>query len=720
MTNSGVAHPGVTDQTTSSERIRELVNPKSIVVIGASNTSMWSSFLYSNLTKGGFAGDVWLVNRRGEPVHEQETFTSLADVPGVPDLAVLLTASPTIEALMEECRQKGVRNVVILAGGFSEAGEEGIALQERIVRDARAAEQLILGPNNLGFTNAAAQIAAFAHMTEVPLVRGSVGLASQSGALSIYLLPYMVTRGLGTSVSVTVGNEAMLSAIDVMDYLVDDEETRVIAAYLEQIANPAQFIAVAERARAAGKPIVVFKAGRAEVAARVAAAHTGSLVGDDRVTDAVMKQLGIIRVDSIEQLVSTSGVLAEYGGLPGPRGAFVTASGAMCSVIAERADVVGIQLPEPSEETIAGIHSDGLPEEVTVNNPLDVTGAVTARPSLLTDANTRFANDENFDFVVITGSWHKDEMAERMSQGSLAATLEGIKNSPKPMIPMSFLTTELNAYARDFGARTGFPHVPDSYDRGIPALGHSVWWARRMRELAADPPHVLPSAQSRPTGAQRWTEVEAADFLRANGVPVVPSRLVQSAEAAAATAREIGLPVVLKVASADIDHKSDVGGVQLNLSTETEVRAAYDSIIASAAGLAPEAEIAGVSISPMRSWGVELLVGIVRDEEWGQVLAVALGGVLVEVLGDSALRRLPVTKPEIRRMIESLKGVELLQGFRGSEHADIDAVGDAIFAITQVALSLESEIEELEINPLLVNGNRVEAIDALVKWRPES
>ncbi|MFP5311655.1 MAG: CoA-binding protein, partial [Actinomycetes bacterium] len=306
-------------RTLDPARLRELLQPRSIVIVGANTASSWSHFTYTNLLAGGFGDKLYLVNRRGEDCHGQASFTSIADLPEAPDLAIVLTGTNSLETILEQARLKGIRNLILLASGLSEAGPEGQALQARLVERARAAGQLILGPNNLGFINTHAKVAAFSHMTQLPMISGGVGVASQSGALAIYLLPFMASRGVGCSLAVTVGNEAMVSAIDVMDLLVEDENTTVIAAYLEQISDPAKFLAVAARARQAGKPIVVFKAGRSEASARVAAAHTGSLVGDDKVIDAACRQFGVIRVESIEDLVATAGIIEGYGPLQGNR-----------------------------------------------------------------------------------------------------------------------------------------------------------------------------------------------------------------------------------------------------------------------------------------------------------------------------------------------------------------------------------------------------------------
>ena len=471
-------------QNLDAARLRELLEPRSVAIIGANTNSTWSHFTHSNLLAGGFEGELYLVNRRGEECHGQASFASIADLPEAPDLAIVLTGTNSLETILEEARVKGIRNLILLASGLGEAGAEGEALQAKLVQRAREAGQLILGPNNLGFINSHAKVAAFSHMTQMPMITGGVGVASQSGALAIYLLPYMASRGVGCSMAVTVGNEAMVSAIDVMGVLVEDENTKVIAAYLEQISDPAQFLAVAARAREVGKPIVIFKAGRGEASARVAAAHTGSLVGDDKVIDAACKQFGIIRVDNIEDLVATAGIIESYGALPGNRMGVVTGSGAMCALVADKAESVGLELPTPSEATVHSLHEAGLPSFSTVNNPMDTTGYISVDPTILTKANQCFIDDPNYDFIVVNGSWPANQTMVDMGRFTQDELLRQLSSSPKPVIAMSFLPTEVTEFGRAFAAEHGYPHASDSFDRGIPAVARSAWWGKRTAELA--------------------------------------------------------------------------------------------------------------------------------------------------------------------------------------------------------------------------------------------
>ncbi|MCM2389642.1 acetate--CoA ligase family protein [Streptomyces albipurpureus] len=700
----------------TAQRLHSLLAPESIAIIGASDKSAWSQLTFKNLRDGGFTGNIHLVNRRGATTHGQATYTSVGELPEVPGLAVVLTSGTAVPSVLDDGAKLGISNFIVLAGGFSEGGAQGQALQDHVVATARANGQLILGPNNLGFVNTWGKVSAFSHFTPAPMLTGGVGLLSQSGALAIFLLPFLQSRDVGISHAITLGNEAMISVTDGLEYLLHDENTKVIALYVEQIRDCARFADLAGRAREAGKPIVMFKVGRGKTAARVAAAHTGALVGDDRVIDAVCRQQGVIRVESMEDLAVTAGLLDGYGEMPGHRVGFVTGSGAMCALISEKADAVSLTLPELSAETVAALREDGLPESATAQNPLDVTGVVAVDPSIMYKAQRRVLNDPDVDIAVFNSQLPQSKEHAAMSSAMAEETILSAAGSDKPVIMMGFLPVESTEFGRQWRRQMGMAHLVESYDRGVPALARAIWWSQRRRDLAAVDPVAPPAVIARPEGTGDWTEADIGAFLGGHGVPYVPATVVGSADEAVAAADGMGYPVVLKIASRDIAHKTDVGGVRLDLADGEEVRAAHNDILARVGAAQPAALISGITVSPMRGRGTELLVGVVRDPDWGLVLVVGFGGVLVEVLRDTALRVLPVSRDEVRSMLDELRGIEVLRGFRGGEAADLDAVVEAVHRIALVAEGLGDGVEELEINPLLVQGDRVEALDALIRW----
>jgi acetate---CoA ligase (ADP-forming) len=696
-----------------------MLAPRGIAIVGASDNSGWSRYTYANLMRGGYPHAVHLVNRRGEPVHGQPTITSLRDIGEPVDLAYVLTGPASLPSVMADGAAAGVRNLVVIAAGFGEMGDEGHERERQLAEQARGYDQLILGPNNLGFINTPDATMPWSQAMPWPMQSGGVGIMSQSGALGIFLLNYLQSRDVGISHLVTVGNEAMVTVAEGIDYLVEQEGTRVIALYLESVRHPEVFLAAAERAMKAGKPIVAYKAGRGALGAKVTAAHTGSLAGDDRVFDAVFRQHGIIRVDSIEDLVTTCGLLDAYGELPGTRVAFVTGSGAMCGVIGDSAEAHGIELPDFAESTVEELRAVGLPEFATAQNPLDTTGYVVIDTNLLPNSESAVSRDPNIDMLVVNGSVPATQEAATFMSPYFKRRVELSRKSPVPVISMEFLPSDQTAFSREFRRSQGAPYVVDSLTRGIPALAKAIWWSGLRRAARETPAAVTvgPAIAGVPGARGEWSERQVGELLGANGVPVIPQRLVTSADEAARAAGQTGFPVSLKVSAPGLAHKTDVGGVVLGVGSAQAAAQAYERIVTAVASAAPGTPVEGVLVSPMRAEGVDLLVGIVRDETWGLTLVVGLGGIWVEVLADSAVRALPVTAGEVREMLTELKSFPLLTGARGAEPVDLHELSRVIARIGDIAVALGDDVEELEINPLRAAGSSIEVLDALVRWR---
>jgi acyl-CoA synthetase (NDP forming) len=494
----------------------------------------------------------------------------------------------------------------------------------------------------------------------------------------------------------------------------------VIALFIESVRRPAEFIALAREALAKGKPIVAIKVGRSQTGARVARAHTGSLVGDDAVVDAVFRQHGVIRVDSLEDLLITAGLLAASGPLPGNRVGFVTPSGGASEIIADRAEDEGIEIPEFAPATVERLRQV-LPDFAATQNPLDVTGYILVDRNLLRNALTAVHDDPQLDVLVVVSDLPRTLPADpALIIDGFRQTGELIGRSAKPIVVMGNTLTDITPVGRDVARQTGFPGVLGGIHHGLTALGRAVRWSQAYRAAlaAASPsrPASVPAPLALPdeTGAS-WSEYRASAFVAEHGIPVVPSVLATDPIAAAEAANALGYPVVVKLAADEIEHKSDIGGVKVGLRDPAEVMAAYADVVS--AGRQVGADVAGALVQPQRSGGIELLVGIVSDPVWGQVLAVGLGGVWVEILRDTAVLVLPVDRDQIRQALRSLRGAELFDGPRGTEKADLDAVADAIAAAAALAGRLGDRLEALEINPLLVRGSQVEALDTLITWR---
>ncbi|MFL5704765.1 MAG: acetate--CoA ligase family protein, partial [Ktedonobacteraceae bacterium] len=493
------------------------------------------------------------------------------------------------------------------------------------------------------------------------------------------------------------------------------------ALFLETVRHPARFVAAAQRALKKGKPIVALKTGRGELSARVAQAHTGALVGDDRVIDALFRQLGIIRVDTLEDLLHTANVLAQTRHLRGNRLGLVGISGGACDLTADWAEAAGIALPVFTEQSRTELRTL-LPALGPAHNPLDVTGAAITNRVLFGQLLEVLAGDPHLDLLLCQMSIPRDEQAAGGFLGDiLAGIATGLRSASFPAFMVDVLESETTAAGRAFLERVDLPFLPGGLPRVIAALGKGRWWAKQYQAYQAREADSSKSAELHgelPTiDVSAWSEWRVREFLAQQDIPLIPARLVTTAEEAVAAAEEIGFPAALKVVSPDILHKSDIGGVRLNLLNAEEVRAAFTQVMAAAYAITPQPQIEGALVSPMRTGGIELLVGVVHDPVWGQVMAVGLGGIWVEILKDTTLRVLPVSRTDVHAMLDELQGSKLLHGARGSKAADIDTLVEVIYRISTLAQALGPALESLEINPLRVDGAQIEALDALITWR---
>ncbi|MFB4299215.1 acetate--CoA ligase family protein [Actinomadura sp. NTSP31] len=693
--------------------VRALFNPGSIALVGASDKSGWSVSTFGNLRAHGFAGPVHLVNPRGGLVHGHAAYPSLAELPGPVDLAYVMVPTRAVLPVLRDGAGAGIRNYVVLTAGFGEAGEDGARLEAEVVAFAREAGLTVLGPNGNGYINAAAGITPYGLPIPPPLLRGPVGVVLQSGALASSVLAFAQARNIGLSLLTSMGNESLVTVPDVVDYLVDDPATRVVALFLESVRDPEAFARAARRALAAGKPVVALKIGRSRLASRTARAHTGALVGDDGVVDAAFRRLGVIRVRSLEDLMVTAGLLASAGPLPGPRIGVVTPSGGASEIIADRAEDEGLELPAYAPETTAAL-AEILPPFATVQNPLDVTGYVLIDRTLLGRALEIVSADPGIDAVILLTDLPRFTPPDpSVPMANFEAHARRIAASPRPVVVVGNTLTDVSEFGRTVQEKTGFPHVVGGIEHGMQAIGAAVRWSAARRRALERPERPAAGERIAVDGATGvWAEHRAAALLAGAGLPVVPSELVGGEDAAVAAADRFGYPVVLKAAADGLAHKSDIGGVRLGLAGPDAVRAAYREVVAALAGHAG----AGALVQPQRSGGVELLAGIVRDPAWGLTLAVGLGGVWVEVLRDSALRLLPVDARDVREALGELRGAALLNGARGAKPADLDAVANVVARVAAVAASLGDRLEALEVNPLRVDGAEVEILDALITW----
>ena len=701
-------------------RLDTFFNAKSVVLIGATDRSPWSTWTYANLRQYSPGVTVHVLHPQHDEVHGQTTLKSLEELHEPVDLAYVMVPTSAVLEVLNEVADAGITNVVILTAGFGEAGPAGVALESQLIALAQARGLTVLGPNGNGFINAAGGLTPYGLLIAPPLDVGPVGIVLQSGGLASAVLAGAQARGIGLSLLVATGNEALTSASDIMRYLIDDDQTNVIACFLESVRQPDEFRDVAERALEAGKPIVALKTGRSAAGAKAALAHTGALAGDDRVVDAAFRQLGVIRVDSLEELLTTAGYLAHHHNVRGRRIAAITPSGGANDLLADLGSEEQLEFPEFSPETLAEL-GRLLPSFSNPQNPLDVTGYVVMDPTIALKSLAIVARDVvgNYDLVLYTATIPRSEapnptpVEERMD-----ALAKASQSLAVPLVLQSLISLDLTSYTRKLLADRGL-YLLSGIEPGMRAIGHGArYHDRRRRWLDAGPTSAAPSIEV-PAGARGvWPEHMVRELLEAHGIPVAPARLATSALEAKEIAEEFAVPVAMKVASSALAHKSEIGGVALNVDAE-HVVATYDDLAHRLAVALPGATLDGVLVGPMRSGGIELLVGVVTDPTWGKVLSLGLGGVWVEVLGDVALRLLPVTPDEITTMLLELKGAALLSGARGTRPVDIDNLVSVVHHIAQLCEGLSDALDTLEVNPLRVDGDCVEVLDALALWREE-
>jgi acyl-CoA synthetase (NDP forming) len=720
-------HSDTRRRLSGTERLSALFTPASIAIVGASETSSWARNLVRSISLGPGTRTVVPVNPKYPEQFGRPAVASLRDLREPVDLAFVLVGPDKVEGVLEDAASAGVRNAVVLAGGYSEAGAAD--RQRSLAAKAEELDITVLGPNTIGYLNARQGFAPWAVATHSAPLAGPLGAVFESGSMARATFEFAQAHGVGSSIWASVGNGVVVDSLDVMEYLVADEGTRAIMMFLETIKDSERFLSLARAALHAGKPVVAFKAGRSAEGQRSAMAHTGALATDDAVVDAAFRQTGVVRVESLEEMVATAGLLAYSPRLPaGSRMGVVTSSGGGCNIIADMAGQDGLALPGWAPDTLERLRA-AMPPYASLLNPLDTTGyghaRKRARPTkaeddLLELASTDPGVDFMFSMMTPLPSAPPADPADRDAIEERLRIIGGIvRDSPVPVFLSSNTCLDVAEYPRTLLAENDLLLLP-GVDLGLRAVGHAARWSSRRDRLLASPepgpaapgPTVEPGAPGGPDGV--WAEDEGRVLVESFGVRMVPARLVRSAEDAARAFDELGGAAALKICSRQVAHKSDVGGVVLGVDTADGAREAYDSVVAAVTRAVPDAEVRGVLVSPMRPPGVELMVGVTVDPTFGPVLAVGMGGVWVEVLRDSALRILPVDAAQVRDMLAELRGAPLLTGARGRRAVDLDGLCDTIVRISEAALSLGGRLDSLEVNPFRISEDTAEGLDVLV------
>jgi acetyltransferase len=692
-----------------------LLRPRSIAVIGASRKPNTIGYqILENLVRHGFAGAVYPVNPTATAVHSIRAYPSVEAIADDVDLAVIVVPKQHVCDAAEACGRKGIKGLVVISAGFAEVGGSGVERQKRLMEIVRRYEMRLVGPNCMGVLNTAPDRSMNATFAPTMPPSGPVSFMSQSGAMGVTILDYAKEYGIGISQFVSVGNKPDVSGNDLIQYWAQDERTGVILMYLENFGNPRKFTQLA-REITRKKPIIAVKSGRSVAGARAASSHTGALAGTDAATDALLRQCGVLRADTVEEMFDLAMAFSHQPIPRGNRVAIVTNAGGPGIIIADACEAYGLVVTELAEATRA-LLAEHFPEEASLTNPVDMIASAT--PQSYRIAVEAVLADPNVDAVIATFvpplGVRQEDVAEAIvsvaggqKEKPVMAVLMGRQGLPQGL-------AELNA--------AGIPgyRFPESAARALATMYRYRRWLERpageVRRFDADREVVAGIlAAARAEGREKLSETEVMRVLEAYGIPVAPYAVARTADEAARAAAEIGYPVVAKVLSPRIIHKSDVGGVVVGVEDEAELRAAFGRLtteVPARAGI-DAGEVDGVLVQKMVGRGKETIIGMTLDPQFGPVLMFGLGGIYVEALKDVVFRVQPVTDVDAREMVRAIRGASLLQGVRGEPASDLGAVEETIQRISQLVGDHDA-IKEMDVNPWMAFAEGGVAVDGRI------
>jgi len=703
----------MTTRRFTNAQIDRLLRPKSVAVIGASDRhGALGATLLSNLVKYEFHGDIYPVNPKRDELLGLKVYHSVDELPDGIDCAVLAIPRDFVLGTVRSLGEKGCGAVVIYSAGFSESGEQGMKDQQELARIANEHGMIVEGPNCLGCTNYIERVPLTfvqTNMRTPPEGTRAVGIASQSGALAAVLATTLFARDGYVSTSVSTGNEAVSGVEDYVEWLIDDPRTHVIAMYVESLRRPQAFIAAARRAREAGKPIVMLHPGKSNRAQESAATHTGAMAGDYALMKAKLGREGVIFAETLEELGDIATMAVTCKALPGANMAVLGESGALRGLAFDIAEDIGLDLVDLNDENTPAMRAI-LPDYVPVSNPTDITALGLSEPEIYTKVLTVLLEDPRVGSVVAS-IIQSDPITSKIKFPAIIKVLEDGTFS-KPLV---FAGVDEGARVPaeyvDGLRKVGIPWFP-STERAYRAIARLADLSKRDLTDRSEPP--LPVAGLDAVSGV-VPEYKAKELLKPLGLAFPTSQFAATAEAAVAAAEAIGYPVVLKAQAAALGHKSDAGGVILNLKTADDVRAAFDRMYANVAAYNANIALDGVLVEKMGKMGVEMIVGAKNDPEWGPVVLAGFGGVTAEILKDVKLFTPDMGVDQVKAGLLALKQAPLLKGWRGAPALDVGALAELIVQVGRV-MTGNPRIREVDLNPVIVHpqGEGVVALDALM------
>ncbi|MEJ7612171.1 MAG: acetate--CoA ligase alpha subunit [Candidatus Fervidibacter sacchari] len=701
--------------------LRPILEPQSVAVIGASRQPGTVGYaVLSNLLMGQYTGIVYPVNPKAKAICGVRTYPSVLEIPDPVDLAVIIVRAPLVPQVLEECGQKGVKGAIVISAGFKETGPEGAKLEAQVKEIAHHYGIALVGPNCLGVINTDPNYRLNASFAKEMPLPGNIAFISQSGALCTAVLDYAKGQGIGFSKVVSLGNKADVNENDFLAYLWQDPQTQVILLYIEELSDGRRFLQLAREITGEGdnrKPILALKAGRTPAGARAVASHTGSLAGSDEVYEALFAQAGVLRADTVEDLFEYAIAFANQPLPNGRRTVIITNAGGPGIMATDACVRYGLELAQLNEKTLEQLRQK-LPPHASLLNPIDLIGD--AQHDRYEAALDAVLDDPNVDAVIVLLTPQAMTDIENIAN----VIVQKSKQRVKPILACFMGLVDISAGVNIL-KENGVPcySFPEDAVRALAAMVKYVDWVRRPRTgfkmFPVDTERARNLLSKAPVSEHGFIPEEVAfQVLEAYGFPVLPWGVVKTPEEAVSVARQIGYPVVLKVLSPDIVHKFDVGGVQLNLNSDSDVKQAFEKIINSVKQHLPEARIEGVIVQAMAKKGREVILGLKRDPQFGPILMFGLGGIYVEVLRDVTFRFAPVRELGAYRMVRDIRTYKLLEGVRGEPPADIDKIVECIERLSQLAIE-QDLIEELDINPLIVypQGEGAVVVDVRIMVR---
>jgi acyl-CoA synthetase (NDP forming) len=694
--------------------LTKLIAPRSVAIVGASDDPRKvRGMAVGSLIQAGFTGAIHPVNPSHATVQGLTAYPDLASIPGDIDLAVVVVAAEHVVAALEQAAARGVGAAIVLAGLPS--GGVGEAMHHAIAEVACRTGLTVLGPNALGLWNPLAGVAAtFAPLVErpgdpAPVGERTIGIVSHSGGIGLSIYDKCHRAGLGVRYAISTGNEADLDMVEVMDWLIEEGGTRIILAYLEGFAHSERFAPVAAKAADRGVAIVILKAGTSSAGARAAVSHTAHLTGADTAYDAIFERYGVLRAPDIEALSAMARILSGGRAMTGDRAMILSTGGGFGALIADACEARGVRVPDLDDDMKARLGAV-IPAYGHSGNPVDLPGGYVLEDNGVSLARIidDFGASDTLDAVILCFNLDAPGRIARMHDAIAPAlsrlTKPALFHSPTQVAPDN---------ARLLAALGVHQFSVAECAAGLAALRRHTDFAARWKAL---PTPTAPSAVAAPHRDRRWTHAQAVATLAAFGIGMPPQDIATDVDDAVAQAARIGYPVALKIHSGAIAHKSDVGGVALNIVNEPGLRAAYGTMLDTVARRAPGVRIDGMLVQRMAAPGREFAIGVVRDPDFGPLLMLSVGGIWIEVLKDAVFAPLPLWPGDARRMIDGLQGRALLGALRGAPPADAEALERLLYAVSDLIEQLGDEIDEIELNPVIVHpqGAGVSVVDLLL------